>query len=446
MAITDLFNYINKSILSDKHHSTSVATKILIGVVLLMFILVATSIFVAPTDGENVDPENVFKTFLTITGSIVGVGLAANLFVRLKAQEALRVRQDDIKAIVSKYNQQVKTLQSSYNKERKQSTASRSALRTMYSNRYDHLRNNYLTERSAYLTSWRNSHQAFRFFRTFWGWVIVLGFCGAVYSCSYSLSNEETTDSSGNTVEWNAGNIPMPHLTDGNRYVSNPDNVLTDNTVTIVDRSLKILDDSLNIESAVIVVNHIENDDPFRFAQDVGNKYGVGREDMGLVIVVGYEDHSVNISPGKSLETYLTDAECYRLEQRYVIPAMKAEQPDSAMIYLAEGLNALMSGKELPEMSSLTSPASGDDFFGLYLFFFMLWCAFAAVMEGGNEWLGAYALMALKSNPFVEQAVSFSSGGGNFGGSRGGGFGGGSFGGGSFGGGSFGGGGATARW
>ena len=77
--------------------------------------------------------------------------------------------------------------------------------------------------------------------------------------------------------------------------------------------TLKRLDTEFGIESVVIIVNHIENDDPFRFAQDVGNKYGVGRNDRGLMVVVGYLDHSINMSPGRSLEGDLTRNTLFRL-------------------------------------------------------------------------------------------------------------------------------------
>ena len=86
----------------------------------------------------------------------------------------------------------------------------------------------------------------------------------------------------------------MPHLKDSMQYVSNPDHVLVQATVDSMNNILYDLDKTLDIESAVIVVNHIENDDPFRMAQDVGNKYGVGKNDRGLIVVMAYLDRSIN--------------------------------------------------------------------------------------------------------------------------------------------------------
>jgi uncharacterized membrane protein YgcG len=209
---------------------------------------------------------------------------------------------------------------------------------------------------------------------------------------------------------------------------------------------LKLLDNKLNIQSVVVVVNHIKDDDPFRMAQDIGNKYGVGRNNRGLVIVVGYQDHSINMSPGRALEGDLTDVECNQLEQQYVIPAMRAEMPDSAMLYLTEGLYAMMAQKEMPRMSLYNDSDDDDEALGISAVFFFLmlgWCIFYLRLNQKYNWLGLLGAVTLLPNPFYVASSSSGFGGGGFGGGS---SSGGGFSGGSFGGGSFGGGGATSRW
>ena len=171
-----------------------------------------------------------------------------------------------------------------------------------------------------------------------------------------------------------------------------------------------------------IVVNNIENDDPFRFAQEVGNKYGVGYGNKGLMVVVGYQDHSINISPGRALEADLTDAECHRLEQEYVVPAMRAEMPDSAMYYLTEAIYSTLQKKELPQMSNLLGDSGEDDglgTIGLTTLAIIAWCVFFLRKNREYHWLGMAGAASLLANPFYE--ASHSSGGGGFGGFSGGG-------------------------
>ena len=177
-------------------------------------------------------------------------------------------------------------------------------------------------------------------------------------------------------------------------------------------------------------------------AQDIGNSYHVGYDDRGLIIILGYKDHSINISPGKKLEADLTDAECGQLERRYAVPFMKSEQPDSGMLYLAEAIYNTLQKKELPEIYE----AEEDDAMLSIMSIFMLllggWFVLIAYLR--KRYLGTKGREMLTANPFIAEHYSSAfSGGGGF---RGGGFSGGGFGGGSFGGGSFGGGGATSRW
>ena len=367
---------------------------------------------------------------------------------------------DNINQLTRQYNDAIRALEASYDMESTQShgwNLTSSHLKRQYSKQYDALIREYSGKRRQLLSDYRRANPEWSKWRTIWGWVFVVGVLMAVVCCGASLPMDDSSpvasqalDGTAETTYWNADNVPVPYLQDATQYVSNPDGVLTSDAVGRMNVTLQKLEKELGVQSVVVVVNHIENDDPFRLAQDLGNKYGVGHDDRGLVVVVGYEDHSINMSPGRALEADLTDAECHRLEQRYVVPAMRAEMPDSGMIYLVEAVYSTLQQKELPQMSQLTSQSDDelDDAVALSLgltFLFLLgWSIFYLRLNSKYQWLGLLGAVPLLSNPFyVEEAIHV--GGGGFG--RGGGFSGGrGFSGGSFGGGSFGGGGATSRW
>jgi len=203
----------------------------------------------------------------------------------------------------------------------------------------------------------------------------------------------------------------------------------------------------LGIESVMAIVGHIDNDDPVAMVRGIYQKYKVGRNDRGLVIVVGYLDHSYFIAPGRSLEADLTDLECNHLAQDYLIPSMKAEKPDSGMLYLARGIYALMSGKEKPKMSSFVSGGSNsteeDEDVPLYIIAVLIvfWGIYSYYM--GSKVGTSLGVASLMANPFV--VVESSSGGGGSSG-WGGGSSSSSSSSGGFGGGSWGGGGSGGRW
>ena len=362
--------------------------------------------------------------------------------------------------LTSQYNDAIRALEDSYNLESTQSYAwnvTSSHLKRQYSKKYEALAREYRSKKQQLWTSYKQAHPEWAKRRKLLGWLFYIGILASMICCGASLPSDDTSSATASafaqqhTEAWNADNIPIPYLQDSTQYVSNPDSVLTQPAVDRMNQALSALEHELGVQSVVIVVNHIENDDPYRMAQDVGNKYGVGYNNRGLVIVVGYLDHSINMSPGRALEADLTDAECHRLEQEYVVPAMRAEKPDSGMVYLAEAVFATLQKKQLPQMSSLLSQDDETDSeifssIGLTMLFFILWCIFYLRLNRKYRWMSTLGAISLLANPFYEEPAGggggFSGGGGSFGGGRSGG----GFSGGSFGGGSFGGGGATSRW
>lgn len=157
---------------------------------------------------------------------------------------------------------------------------------------------------------------------------------------------------------WTATTIKLPHLTDGSRYVANPDGVLSAEAEDAINRTMARMDRELGIESAVIAVRHVENDDVFRFAQDIFDHYKIGKEDRGLVIVLATDDRKVRTHTGYSLEGDLTDVECKRLQDQYLVPYMKVNQPDEGLKALTEALFCYLSKKDMPVAKE---PTASDD-------------------------------------------------------------------------------------
>lgn len=364
---------------------------------------------------------------------------------------------DNINQLTEQYNDAIRALENSYDMEHSSQGLIENLLSTKleedYSKRYEALASEYRSKCREMFNDYKQANPEWAKWRKIWAWIFAAGIMLAMVCCGASLPAEEEAPALSafaqqHTEAWNADNIPIPYLQDSTQYVSNPDSVLTQSAVDRMNETLQRIEHELNVQSVVIVVNRIENDDPFRMAQDVGNKYGVGYDNRGLVIVVGYLDHSINMSPGRALEADLTDAECHRLEQEYVVPAMRAEMPDSGMIYLTEAVYSTLKKKELPQMSSLLSQDDDDEVvatIGLAFLFLVGWCIFFLRLNRKYRWMGLLGSVTLLPNPFYV-ASSVSGGGGGFSGGGFSGGGGGGFSGGSFGGGSFGGGGATSRW
>lgn len=190
--------------------------------------------------------------------------------------------------------------------------------------------------------------------------VIIITF--AAYGIG-ALRYDKATDSN-NTTGWSVDNLEMVHLQDENRYVCNPDHVLSDEAVANMDTKLAQLERDYGIESVVVVVNHIAGDDPFQLTQDIFRRYGVGRDDRGLVIAIGYRDHSAFIATGRNLEADLTDAECNRLQTDYFDAFAKAGMIDEAMMSLVSAIVHRLSDGRMPRVTGdVEAPRSAENIF-----------------------------------------------------------------------------------
>ena len=401
----------------------------------------------------------LFQWFCTIFLPLTIGTLVADHTKNKDQSKQLQVRKHSLHEIAQKHNAVTDMLEQSYRMEKSTlglfDKQAKERLRKQYERKYLQNKQSFNQEIDQLLAAPKHETATTRAFKKFWKMLIAVGMTCQLAACCYIVGTlsalqpeqpQATTsyDGTQEAIRWNAENIPMPHLTDGSRYVSNPDGVVSTHTEQLLNQWLKRMDDSLQIESAMVIVNRVENGDPFRVAQDIFDRYKVGKNDRGLVIVLAYQDHKVRTHTGRSLEADLTDIECSRLQETYAIPFMKAEQPDSGMLYLTEAIYNTLKGKDLPitQSQKIASEAETvEGIFDLFLLLFGAWAILIGYLYYRYNGLSGRSL--LRANPFAQAPVVIVGGGGGRSGGFGGG--GGSFGGG-FSGGSSGGGGATSSW
>ena len=251
--------------------------------------------------------------------------------------------------------------------------------------------------------------------------------------------------------EWNADNVPIPFLQDSTQYVSDPDGY--------VDRALK---DSANfylqklklecgVQNVLIIVGRVANQDAFRMAQDVGNKYGIGykKSRRGLVIVIAVEDHKYFIAPGSGLEGELTDVDCDDIARACIVKYMREDAPGEAVASVSRAIyNKVKSGRT--GIESVDEGAVNDEedwalvvilfllFFGIPIYYLIRYILEQVGLVKPRP-KGKGRNQSRRRNDDDDWLPPFFMGGGGFSGGGGGGFSGGSFGGGTFSGGGSGG-------
>ena len=140
--------------------------------------------------------------------------------------------------------------------------------------------------------------------------------------------------------------IPMVHLQDRTRYVSNPDNILSPEAVATMDSILYALEEKTGIQTLVVAVTGIEGGDCFDFTHRLFNETGVGQKERnnGLVILLSTDERCIQFVTGYGLEGVLPDAICKRIQNRYMIEHLANDDWDAGMIAGIRAVNGYLDG------------------------------------------------------------------------------------------------------
>ena len=97
--------------------------------------------------------------------------------------------------------------------------------------------------------------------------------------------------------------VPNVQLGNRERYVSNPDGILSDGAVARIDSICASMREKGLAQIAVVAVDAIEGDDAFTFAIELFRSWGVGdaRNDNGLGILLVEELHEIRFVTGGGL-------------------------------------------------------------------------------------------------------------------------------------------------
>ena len=252
---------------------------------------------------------------------------------------------------------------------------------------------------------------------------------------------------------WTADNVPIPYLQDDRLYVSDPEGYVSKEQKDSANFYLQRLNKECGVQNVLIIVGRVDNQDAFRMAQDVGNKYGIGKKNTrrGLVVVIAVDDHKAFIAPGMGLEGELTDVDCDDIARACIVKYMKQDQPGEAVLAVSRALyNKVKSGRTgVPDVDDGTVDGEEDwalivvillVIFGIPLYYLIRYMLEQTGVVKPAPKSQNHRSTRRRNDDDDWFPPFFLGGGGGFSG------GGSGISGGSFGGGSFGGGGAGASW
>lgn len=279
----------------------------------------------------------------------------------------------------------------------------------------------------------------------------------------------------GEEKQYTLQDVPNVRLNDARQYVSDPSHILSGSARDTINAVLGRLEASTGIETAVVMLPSIGEEDIFNFAHELFRQWGIGKQksNNGLLILFVMDQRKVRFTVGYGLEGTMTDAMSKRIQMQRMVPRFKAGDWDGGMVDGVRAAAQVLDGSMQPE------PADDDDgmigaliavavMVGLAIFFIALLgekqrcpkCRKKGVKRVAQQVLRLSNGRRVRRTTFLcphcghtftrdeniddsGNAAAFIAGAMLGGGGRGGG---GGFSGGSFGGGSTGGGGSTSGW
>lgn len=178
------------------------------------------------------------------------------------------------------------------------------------------------------------------------------------------------------TKDYTVQTIPNVRLSDRYNHVSNPDGIIQPQDVQQINRLLQTVEDSLGIEVAVVAVESIGDNDARMFATDLFQHWGLGKKDKdnGLLIQLVTEptQRSVVFETGYGIEGVLPDAITYRLQQKYMIPDLKAGNYSEGMLKGVAAVKEYLLASDYERAAMTGTPQKQSDGEDVFLWIFLI--------------------------------------------------------------------------
>ncbi|CAG5086630.1 TPM domain-containing protein [Parvicella tangerina] len=135
----------------------------------------------------------------------------------------------------------------------------------------------------------------------------------------------------------------------GDGFVSDPDGFISSTDEDYLNDIIKNIQEEKGFEVAVVVVNSIDNKAVLPFATDLGNLWGVGKGDRGIVILAAISDRNLAIATGYETEQFIPDLVTQEIQQEEIIPYFKLEDYGQGLITGLEVIEAIVLGEDVPD-------------------------------------------------------------------------------------------------
>lgn len=155
----------------------------------------------------------------------------------------------------------------------------------------------------------------------------------------------------GEEKQYTLQDVPNVRLNDARQYVSDPSHILSGSARDTINAVLGRLEASTGIETAVVMLPSIGEEDIFNFAHELFRQWGIGKQksNNGLLILFVADQRKVRFTVGYGLEGTMTDAMSKRIQMQRMVPRFKAGDWDGGMVDGVRAAAQVLDGSMQPE-------------------------------------------------------------------------------------------------
>ena len=181
-------------------------------------------------------------------------------------------------------------------------------------------------------------------------------------------------------------------------YVNDFADVLTEaQEKELVDKAKSYADSNNGIQVVITTVKSLDGETLEYYAHDMYNQYGIGKDDMGVLILLVTGDRDVRMEIGTAMEAYINDAKAGRMIDKFAIEHFKDNEFDQGLIELQDGtfkeITAMINGWIWIILFIIIIIFDVTDGFGtgLYISPFILGSSSSSGKSGGSSGFGGHS-------------------------------------------------------
>lgn len=106
----------------------------------------------------------------------------------------------------------------------------------------------------------------------------------------------------------------------------------------LMDNAVALADNHNGTQVVITTIDSLDGDSIESYAHEMYEQYAIGKDDMGLLILLSTGDREIRVEVGKAMEAYINDSKAGRLMDNYAIPSFKEDKFNEGLINLQTAL------------------------------------------------------------------------------------------------------------